>query len=444
MTTIACVVLAAGHGTRMRSQKPKVLHEIGHLPMLGHCLQTARALGAERLSVVIGAGGEKVQHALAGLDADAQVAIQDPPQGTADAVGVAMPLLEGFDGVVLVLYGDTPLLTLPTLQSLIGEVEGGAGLAVLGFEADEPGPYGRLVTQGGALQRIVEAKDASAEELDITLCNSGVMAIRSDVLNTFLPQIDNKNAKGEYYLTDLVGLSGAAGHRLAYVRGGEDEVFGVNNRVELAQAEKIFQARARQDMMLAGVTLIDPDTVYFAYDTKIGEDCVIGQGVVFGPGVTLEPSVTVKPYSHLEGATLRKGASAGPFARLRQGTELQEDSAVGNFVETKKAVLGRGVKAGHLSYLGDADVGAGTNIGAGTITCNYDGYGKHRTIIGENAFIGSDTMLVAPVSVGAGAITGSGSVITKSVPDDALAVTRSKQIERAGWAASFRQRHEEK
>ena len=441
MTTIACVVLAAGHGTRMRSQKPKVLHEIGHLPMLGHCLRTARALGAERLSVVIGAGGDQVRAALEGLDAGAQVAVQDPPRGTADAVTAAMPQLEGFEGVVLVLYGDTPLLTLETLKALIGEIEAGAGLAVLGFETDEPGPYGRLVTADGSLQRIVEAKDASPEELEITLCNSGVMAIRSDVLNAFLPQIDNNNAKGEYYLTDLVGLAGEAGHGLAFVRGGEDEVFGVNNRVELAQAEKIFLARARHNMMVAGVTLADPDTIYFAYDTEIGEDCLIGQGVVFGPGVKLEAGVTVKPYSHLEGATMRTGSSAGPFARLRQGTELREEAAVGNFVETKKATLGQGVKAGHLTYLGDANVGAGTNIGAGTITCNYDGYGKYKTIIGENAFIGSDTMLVAPVTVGAGAITGSGSVITKSVAEDALAVSRGKQIERARWAATFRKRH---
>ncbi|MEM9838326.1 MAG: bifunctional UDP-N-acetylglucosamine diphosphorylase/glucosamine-1-phosphate N-acetyltransferase GlmU [Pseudomonadota bacterium] len=438
MTSIACVVLAAGHGTRMRSKKPKVLHEVGNLPMLGHCLRTARRVGAERIGVVIGAGGEKVQAALETLDREAGVAVQDPPQGTGDAVTSAMPLLDGFEGVVLVLYGDTPLITEDTLRALIGEIEGGAGLAVLGFETDEPGPYGRLITENGALTRIVEAKDASPEELEVTLCNSGVMAISTDVLRTHLPEITNENAKGEYYLTDLVGLAGAAGQKLAYVSGGEDEVFGVNNREELAVAEAIFQQRMRKRFMIEGVTLSDPDTVYFSYDTEIGEDCVVGQHVVFGPGVKLAGGVTVKPFSHLQGAAMETGSSAGPFARLREGTHVGPKAAIGNFVETKKTKLGEGVKAGHLTYLGDAEIGARTNVGAGTITCNYDGYGKFKTVIGEGAFIGSSTMLVAPVTIGNGAFTGSGSVITVDVSDDALALGRGKQIEKPGWAAAFR------
>lgn len=441
MSPIACLVLAAGHGTRMHSAKPKVLHDVGHLPMLGHCLRLARAVGAERLGVVLGAGGEQVAAALGGLDPDAATATQDPPRGTGDAVRCAMPLLEGFEGVVLVLYGDTPLLTSESVRALLAEIEAGAGLAVLGFETDDPGPYGRLVTRGGELLRIVEAKDATEDERAITLCNSGVMAMTTEVLRRYLPLIGNDNAKGEYYLTDLVALAGAGGHRLAHVRGAQDEVVGVNTRSELAAAEAIFQRRMRERFMREGVTLIDPDTVYFAHDTTIGADCTIGPSVVFGPGVVIEANVTVRAFSHIEGAVLRRGSSAGPFARLRQGTELGEGAAVGNFVETKKAALGEGVKVGHLTYLGDAEIGAGTNIGAGTITCNYDGYGKHRTVVGENAFIGSSTMLVAPVTVGSGAFTGSGSVITRDVADDALAVGRGRQFEKAGWAAAFRAKH---
>ncbi|NNU16249.1 bifunctional UDP-N-acetylglucosamine diphosphorylase/glucosamine-1-phosphate N-acetyltransferase GlmU [Parvularcula sp. ZS-1/3] len=442
MTKVAAIILAAGHGTRMRSETPKVLHEVAHLPMLGHCLRTARTLGAENVSVVIGAGGEKVRKALETLDADAGVAVQDPPQGTGDAVTAALPLLEGFEGHVLVLYGDTPLITADTLGRLLAELDQGAEVAVLGFEPEDPGPYGRLITdESGALLRIVEAKDASPEELAVRLSNSGVMAMTSRALREHLPRITNDNAKGEYYLTDLVGLAGEAGGKLAALKGDEDEVLGVNNRVELAEAERLWQARARRSFMEEGVTLRDPDTVYFAYDTEIGTDCVIGQNVVFGPGVKLEPGVTVKPFSHLEGATMREGSDAGPFARLRPGADLGKGAHVGNFVEIKKSVLGEGVKVGHLTYLGDATIGARTNIGAGTITCNYDGFNKSKTEVGEDAFIGSNTMLVAPISVGKGAFTGSGSVITKNVTADALAVARGKQFEKAGWANSFRKKN---
>lgn len=445
MTAIACIVLAAGHGTRMKSETPKVLHRIAGLPMLGHCLRTARSLGAEHVGVVIGAGGDKVRAALGGLDPAARVAVQDPPRGTGDAVRAAMPLIEGFEGVVLVLYGDTPLIRQSTLQALVEAVEAGSDLAVLGFEPAVPGAYGRLVTDGeGALKRIVEAKDASPEELGIGLCNSGVMAVAASALRAHLPRITNDNARGEYYLTDLVGLIGEAGGRLAVVRGDEDEVLGVNNRVELAEAERLYQERRREELMLSGVTMHDPQTVYLSWDTEIGEDSIIGQNVVFGPGVRLEAGVEVRPFSHLEGVVMRTGSSAGPFARLREGTDVGSGARIGNFVETKKAKLGPGVKAGHLSYLGDAEIGAETNIGAGTITCNYDGYGKHRTVIGERAFIGSDTMLVAPVTIGDGAITGSGSVITKDVAADALAVGRGRQFEKPGWAAAFRRKHEER
>lgn len=423
MPALASIVLAAGHGTRMRSQTPKVLHEVGHLPMLGHCLATARAVGAERLGVIIGAGGEKVRAALKTLDPDAEVAVQDPPQGTGDAVRAGLPLLEGFEGTVLILYGDTPLLRDDTLRALAAEVEAGAAIAVLGFEAKEPGPYGRLVLGAdGELERIVEAKDASPQQLTITLCNSGVMAVTTEALRTLLPKITNDNAKGEYYLTDLIALARGAGHKLSVVRGSEDEVFGVNDRQELAIAERIFQERRRREAMLSGVTLIDPQTVHFAHDTQIGQDAIIHPHVVFGPGVKLAPNTEVKAFSSLEGAVLDEEAAAGPFARLREGTVVGKGAKIGNFVETKKTTLGPGVKAGHLTYLGDAEIGARTNIGAGTITCNYDGFNKFKTVIGEDAFIGSNASLVAPVSIGRGAFTGSGSVITKPVPDDALAV----------------------
>ncbi|MEM1409111.1 MAG: bifunctional UDP-N-acetylglucosamine diphosphorylase/glucosamine-1-phosphate N-acetyltransferase GlmU [Pseudomonadota bacterium] len=439
---LAAIVLAAGHGTRMRSAKPKVLHPIGHLPMLGHSLKAARTLGAEKVAVVVGAGGDQVRAALEGLDPAAEVAVQDPPLGTGDAVRAALPLLDGFEGQVLVLYGDTPLIKAETLGQLLGEIARGAGIAVLGFEAEEPGPYGRLVTDGaGRLTKIVEAKDASPDELAIRLCNSGVMAMTTEVLRRYIPQLTNDNAKGEYYLTDLVGLARQDDNLCAVVQGEESEMLGVNNRAELAVAEAVFQDRRRTQMMLSGVTLLDPHTVYFAHDTEIGEDSVIGQNVVFGPGVRLARSVTVKPFSHLEGAVMHASSSAGPFARLRQGTELASGAAIGNFVETKKAVLGEGVKAGHLTYLGDVTIGAKTNIGAGTITCNYDGFAKHQTQIGKGAFIGSSTMLVAPVSIGEGAITGSGSVITKNVEPDALAVARGRQMEKSGWAAAFRKKN---
>lgn len=442
MPAIASLILAAGHGTRMRSETPKVLHKVGHLEMLGHCLKTARSLGAERLGVVIGAGGEKVKAALGSLDPQAEVAVQDPPQGTGDAVRSGMSILEGFEGTVVVLYGDTPLLRLETLQQLTDAVDQGAAIAVLGFGTNEPGPYGRLVLGAdGSLQRIVEAKDASPDELKITLCNSGVMAMSSAALRTYLPQITNENAKGEYYLTDLVGLASVAGETLATVTGTEDEVLGVNDRTELAAAEAIFQDRCRREVMLSGVTLIDPDTVYFAYDTEIGQDAIIHPNVVFGPGVKLATNTEVKAFSHLEGVQMDAASAAGPFARLREGTVLGEGAKVGNFVEIKKSKLGQGVKAGHLTYLGDADIGARTNIGAGTITCNYDGYNKHKTVIGEDAFIGSNASLVAPVTVGRGAFTGSGSVITKDVPDDALSVARGRQMTKDGWAISFRKRN---
>lgn len=441
MPAIASVILAAGHGTRMRSELPKVLHLVAHRPMLHHVMALATGLGAERQVVVVGSQAPAVADSARRMDPDAEIAVQDPPKGTADAVRCALPALEGFEGVVLILYADTPLVTPATVAALVGEIEAGGDLAVLGFEPSEPGAYGRLVVGAkGHLERIVEAKDANPEELTIGLCNSGVMAVSSASLNKYLPQIGNDNAKGEYYLTDLVGLVTQGGGRAAVVTGSEDEVFGVNDRVELAEAEAIFQRRKRLEFMRSGVTMTDPSTVYFAADTEIGQDAVLGPGIVFGPGVRVAKGAVVNAWSHLEGAEIAEGASVGPFARIRPGSVIGEGAKVGNFVETKKAVLGKGAKVSHLTYLGDASVGEEANIGAGTITCNYDGFEKFTTVIGAGAFVGSNSSLVAPVEIGAGAYVGSGSVITKNVEQDSLAVARGRQIEKSGWALSFRKR----
>lgn len=443
--SIAAIILAAGHGTRMKSALPKVLHQIGGRAMIAHVIDAASALSPSRIAVVIGDHAPEVGDFAKAVDERITIAIQAPPQGTAHAVAQAMPALDGFNGVVLVLYADTPLVGPDILKALVSEVSGGASVAVLGFTPLEPGGYGRLKRdESGALAAIVEAKDASAEELEIRLCNSGVMAIDAKFLNARLKDIGNNNAKGEYYLTDIVALARADGKRCAVIEARVEDVLGVNSRAELAEAELVFQQRMRRRAMDAGATLADPSTVYFSYDTKLGMDVYIGQHVVFGPGVTIADNAEVKPFSHLEGATISSGAAAGPFARLRPGADLKAGSKVGNFVEVKKAVIGEGAKVSHLTYIGDAEVGADANIGAGTITCNYDGYGKHKTVIGAGAFIGSNSSLVAPVTIADGAYIGSGSVITKDVEKDALAVSRGRQSVIKGWAARFRKSHENK
>lgn len=442
---IACVILAAGQGARMKSKTTKVLHAIGGKPMIGHVVDAARALSPQRIVVVIGEHAPEVGAVARDIDPEIAVALQAPPKGTAHAVDQAMPALENFSGAVLVLYADTPLVSVEILHALAAEVAAGAGAAVLGFRPADPGAYGRLkLDENGALSGIVEAKDAKPEELEIELCNSGVMAIASPVLKTLLPQIDNKNAKGEFYLTDIVSLARQSGERCTVIEADEDDVLGVNSRSELAIAEEIFQDRKRLEAMDAGVTLLDPSTVYFSYDTKIAEDVVIGQNVVFAPGVTIESGAEIKAFSHLEGAHVGPGASVGPFARLRPGAKIGTEAKVGNFVEIKKADLGPGAKVSHLTYLGDAEIGAEANIGAGTITCNYDGYKKHKTTIADGAFIGSNSALVAPVTIGPGAYVGSGSVITKDVDAGALAVSRAKQSQIDRWAEKFRARHKKK
>ncbi len=433
---VALIVLAAGQGSRMQSDLPKVLHRLGGVPLVGHALAAGRTLEPEDVVVVAGHGADLVQKALGKLDPEARIALQEEQLGTAHAVRQAMPLLEGFEGRVIVLYGDTPFISPETLDVLAAHP---SDVVVLGFEAADPGRYGRLVTGPDGLERIVEYKDADEATRAIRLVNSGVVAADAATLREFLPMIGNRNAAGEYYLTDLPGLARAAGLRVDVVTCPEDETLGINTRAELAQAEAAFQARSRAQALENGVTLSDPATVWFALDTVIGRDAIIGQNVVFGPGVTVESGAEILPFCHFEGCHISAGAVVGPFTRLRPGAELGADVHVGNFVEIKNSVLDEGVKVGHLTYLGDADIGERTNIGAGTVTCNYDGVGKHRTVIGANAFIGSDTMLVAPVRVGARAMTGSGSVITEDVPDDALAISRASQVNKPGLATRLMQ-----
>lgn len=433
------VVLAAGQGTRMKSALPKVMHKVAGRSMLGHVLSVTQQLGADALSVVVGPSMDSVRaEALAHAPA-AKVFVQEHRRGTADAVLAAREALAAHAGDVLVLYADTPLLPTETLAKLLARLDEGAGIAVLGFEAADPTGYGRLLTDGeGWLNAIREDKDASAEERRVRLCNSGVMAFRVDDLLGVLSRIGNKNAKGEFYLTDAVEIARASGGRGAVVTCSEDDVLGVNSREQLAAAEAIFQKRARLAVMREGATLIAPETVWLSYDTKIGRDVTIEPNVFFDVGVTVEDGAEIKANCHFERARIGQGARVGPFARLRPGAVLGSKVHVGNFVEVKNSTLGVGAKANHLSYVGDGTVGAGANIGAGTIFCNYDGFLKHRTEVGEGAFVGSNTSLVAPVKVGDGAYIGSGSVITKNVAAGALALERSPQEERPGWAAKFR------
>jgi bifunctional UDP-N-acetylglucosamine pyrophosphorylase/glucosamine-1-phosphate N-acetyltransferase len=434
----ALVILAAGMGTRMRSDRPKVLHEVGSAPLIAHALRAGLALAPERVVVVTGPGMEDVAAAAHEEWPEAGIAVQAERLGTGHAVAQAAPFLQGFEGDVVVLYGDTPFVRPATLEAM-SAARAEAEVVVLGFEPADPARYGRLVTEGADLLRIVEWKDADAGERAIGLCNSGVLAAPAPLLFPLLDRLEPAAASGEYYLTDVVALARAEGARATVVRGAEEEMLGVNSRADLAAAEAAFQARARAAALETGVTLTAPETVFFAHDTVIGRDATVEPHVVFGPGVTVETGATIRAFSHLEGAHVSRGAVVGPYARLRPGAELGEEVRVGNFVEVKSATLDEGAKVNHLSYVGDAAVGAGANLGAGTVTCNYDGVAKHRTEIGAGAFIGSDTMLVAPVRVGAGAMTGSGSVITEDVPDAALALGRARQVTKPGLAARLMQ-----
>lgn len=429
----ALIILAAGKGTRMNSDLPKVLHPIGGAPMLVHAMKAGASLTPEKTIVVAGHGADQVKDAALQWDPDSQVVVQEEQLGTAHAVAQAKDAIDDFSGDAVVLYGDTPFISPETLQKMF-DARQRADIVVLGFEAEDPGRYGRLVTSGDVLEKIVEFKDALDEERAITLCNSGVIAADKNTLFDLIDAIGNENASGEYYLTDVVSIARERGLSATVVQCDEAETLGINSRAELSTAEKLFQDRARVEALENGVAVIAPDTVHFAHDTVIGRDAIVEQNVIFGAGVTVESGATIRAFSHLEGCHVSRGAIVGPYARLRPGTELSENAKAGNFVETKNAVIGEGAKINHLSYVGDAEIGARTNVGAGTITCNYDGVFKHRTEIGADAFIGSNTMLVAPVKVGAEAMTGSGSVITSDVPDGDLAISRAKQVNKSGLA----------
>ena len=438
---LAAIVLAAGKGTRMKSDLHKVLHPIAGRPMLLHLLASVAQLKPAQAIVVVGAGRDQVEAAVAphGIS----TCHQAEQLGTGHAVAQAEAALGGFAGDVLILYGDVPLVSAETMRRMLDRLHAPdlPATVVLGFRAGDPGAYGRIVADAdGRIDKMVEFKDASSEERAVTLCNSGLMAVRGEDLFGLLARVGNDNAAGEYYLPDIVMLAAHDGRASAVIETGEGEVAGVNSRAELARVEEAWQHARRQRAMAAGVSLIAPETVWFSYDTQVGRDVRVEPNVVFGPGVAVADGATVRAFSHLEGATVGRGCEVGPYARLRPGAVLEADAKVGNFVEVKKARLGEGAKANHLSYIGDAEVGAGANIGAGTITCNYDGFFKYRTKIGAGAFIGSNSALVAPVSVGAGAIVGAGSVVTSDVDADALRLVRPVAETKPGWAARFRDR----
>lgn len=437
------IVLAAGEGTRMRSDKPKVMHEIAGRPMLGHVLTAVRAAGAQRIAVVVGPDRADVADCARSFAPDCAVFEQRERLGTAHAVLAARAALEEPVDDVIIAFADTPLIDADIFARLRGPLADGAALAILGFEAFDPTGYGRLILANGVLQAIREEKDASIEEKPISLCNAGLMALRGDMALGLLDAIGNANAKGEYYLTDAVAIAVDRGHSPQVVRAREHFVQGVNDRAQLAAAEAVMQERLRAQAMAGGATLIDPASVHFSADTVIGRDVVIEPNVFFGPGVSVGDRAVIHAFSHIEGTVIGAGAQIGPFARLRPGTTLAEKVKVGNFVEIKKALVGPGAKVNHLTYIGDAEIGAGANVGAGTITCNYDGFDKHLTRIGAGAFIGSNSALVAPVTIGDGAYVGSGSVVTQDVPDDALAVARGRQHTKEGWARGFRAAREQ-
>lgn len=436
---IAAIILAAGKGTRMKSDTHKVLHPLAGRPMLLHLIDSVDALDPARTVVVVGAGREQVEAAVQPLGAET---VQQAEQlGTGHAVRMAEDALAGFEGDVLILYGDVPLVSTATMRRMLERLHGADAPAavVLGFRPFDPGAYGRVIADGqGHIVKMVEFKDASAEERAETLCNSGLMAVGAKDLFALLAQVTNANAAGEYYLPDIVMLAAAAGRHSAVIEADAHEVTGVNSRAELAALEAEWQQARRARAMADGATLVAPETVWFAHDTKLGRDVLVEPNVFFGPGVEVADRVTIHGFSHIEGARIASGATVGPYARLRPGTVLGEGAKVGNFVETKKAVLGKGAKANHLTYLGDADVGAGANIGAGTITCNYDGFFKYRTSIGEGAFIGSNSALVAPVAIGKEATVGAGSVITRDVEAGALGLTRAEPVVKPGWGTRFR------
>lgn len=437
------IVLAAGEGTRMQSAMPKVLHQVAGLSLVGHAIRSARLAGAEDMVVVIGPDRPDVAREVTRCHAAARLVEQRERRGTAHAVLQAEAEIARGHGAILVLFGDTPLIRPETLDALAEAVtSGGNAVAVLGFRAKDPTGYGRLIVRDGRIEAIREHKDASEAERAISLCNGGLMALRGDTALALLKAVKAENAQNEYYLPDCVGLARSRGEGVALVEVPEEEALGVNDRVQLAACEAVLQRRLREHHLRRGVTMIAPETVFLSLDTEIARDVLIEPNVVIGAGVSIAEGAVIHAFSHLEGATIGRKASVGPFARLRPGSRIGAKAKIGNFVEIKNTEMGEGAKASHLTYLGDARIGAEANIGAGTITCNYDGFLKFETVIGKNAFIGSNSALVAPVSIGDGAFVGSGSVITENVPDNALALARGRQAVKAGWADAFRARPE--
>jgi bifunctional UDP-N-acetylglucosamine pyrophosphorylase/glucosamine-1-phosphate N-acetyltransferase len=443
---LSIIVLAAGKGTRMRSTTPKVLHEIGHRPLIHHVLATVGALGMSEIVVVVAPDMQRVAEAAKSFMPNVKIAIQERQFGTGDAVRAALPELAARSGDTLVLFGDTPLVRAETIRTMQdARAKSGAAIVVLGFRPADAAAYGRLVTrkaEGGhvALDRIVEFADAAPDIRAITLCNSGIFLIDGAQIESLVGELRPENAKREFYLTDIVAIARGRGLGVIALEADASEVQGVNSRAELAAAEAAFQTRARTRAMEEGTTLVDPQTVYFAADTLTGRDSVIGPNVVFGPGVTIGEGVRIEAFCHFVGTKVEAGATVGPFARFRPGADIGAGAHIGNFVEIKKSRVGEGAKVNHLSYIGDAEIGAKANVGAGTITCNYDGFEKFPTIVGAGAFIGSNSSLVAPVTIGEGAYIGAGSVITKDVPKGALALSRAEQSNAEDWAARFRQR----
>ncbi len=435
--SLAVIVLAAGKGTRMKSDLHKVLHPIAGRAMIDHLLASVAELAPERQVVIAGHGKEQLEKALEGR---AVIALQEPQRGTAHAVQQAEEALSGFSGQVLILYGDVPFVTAATMRAMLARMSeaDAPAVVVLGFEPEDALQYGRILARDGVIEKMVEFKDASEAEHATRLCNSGLMALRSADLFALLARVTNDNAQGEYYLPDVVNIARGDGRTCAVVTcENADEVAGINSRAELAAAEAQWQQVRREEAMADGASLRDPGSVWFSWDTKLGRDVTIEPNVFFGPGVSVADNVTIRAFSHLEGAEVGEGCEVGPFARLRPGAVMKAKSKVGNFVEMKKTVLGEGAKANHLTYMGDADVGAGANIGAGTITCNYDGYFKYRTEIGPRAFIGSNSSLIAPVRIGADAIVGAGSAVSRDVADGELRLVRAEQLVKPGWADRF-------
>jgi bifunctional UDP-N-acetylglucosamine pyrophosphorylase / glucosamine-1-phosphate N-acetyltransferase len=433
------IVLAAGEGTRMRSSLPKVMHRLAGRSLLAHVLAALRASGDKAIAVVVGPDGGGGAAEAKSEVSGAEIFVQSERRGTAHAVLMAKTAIaRGFDRV-LIVFGDTPLILPQTLARLEQALDGGVAVAVLGFRPKDPAGYGRLVTEGSELLSIVEHADATEQQRAINVCNGGLMALDGKRALAILDAIGNDNRKGEFYLTDAVAIARRMKLRAVAIEATEDQVSGINTKTQLAQAEALLQQRLRQAALEAGVTLVAPETVFLSADTKFGQDVTVEPHVVFGTGVTIEDGATIRSFSHLQGAHVGRNAIVGPFARLRPGAKLEADVHIGNFVEIKEALIEQGAKANHLSYIGDARVGAGANIGAGTITCNYDGAAKHRTDIGKDAFIGSNSALVAPVSIGDGAYVGSGSVITADVPAGALALGRGRQTIKEGWAKRLRE-----